>query len=284
MEPSRTRMLNALTVDVEDYFHTEAMSAAVRRQDWDRMPSRVQVNTHRVFELLARHNVRATFFFLGWVAERFPGLVVEAARLGHEIGCHSYWHRPVYRLSPAEFRQDTKRAKAVIEEAAGVQVRGYRAPSFSLVLGTEWAAEILAELGFAYDSSVHPIRHDLYSNPQAPRFLHWIANGTLLELPVATAALYGHTLPLGGGGYLRVFPYPYLRWGLRQINETEHNPAIVYVHPWEFDPNQPRLAVSLKSRLRQYTNLKGTARKMARLLADFDFGTIGEAFSGTITS
>jgi polysaccharide deacetylase family protein (PEP-CTERM system associated) len=200
-------LVNSITVDVEDYFQTEAMAGAVKRHDWDRMPTHIERNTQCIFDLFAECDVRGTFFFLGWVAERFPGLVRQAVGLGHEIGCHSYWHRLVYRLTPEEFREDTKRAKTVIEDAGGRQVLGYRAPSFSLIRGTEWAAEILAELGFSYDSSVCPIRHDLYGNSDAQRTPHAIASGRLMEFPIATLAIGRHNFPVGGGGYLRILPY-----------------------------------------------------------------------------
>ena len=243
---SKTTPVNAFSVDVEDYFHTEAMSGVVSREAWEHMPSRVQSNTYRLFELLAKHDVRGTFFFLGWVAERFPGLVREAVQLGHEVGCHSYWHRPVYRLSPAEFRADTRQALKAIEDAGGVGVRGYRAPSFSMVPGTEWAAEILGELGFRYDSSVHPIRHDLYSNASAPRIPHRVHGGAILELPIATTRVAGNNLPVGGGGYFRILPYAYTRWGLSRLNGRESQSGVVYLHPWEIDPEQPRLAAGFQ--------------------------------------
>lgn len=278
MQGTTPNTVNVLTVDVEDYFHTEALALAVPRKNWDQMPTRVVGNTQRLLELLAGRNVRATFFILGWVAERFPKLVREISQLGHEVGCHSYWHRPIYQLSPAEFRADTQQAKRAIEDAAGVPVCGYRAPSFSLVPGTEWASEILVELGFSYDSSVHPIRHDLYGNHTAPRQPHRIASGALLELPVATLRFGGTNLPVGGGGYLRLLPYAYTRWGLTQLNQREGLRAVVYLHPWEIDPRQPRVRASWKSRLRQYTALGRNEEKVERLLRDFRFAPIREAF------
>jgi polysaccharide deacetylase family protein (PEP-CTERM system associated) len=276
--------LNSFTVDVEDYFQTAAMASAIPLEQWDRMPSRVVQNTERIFELLASRGIRGTFFFVGWVAERFPDLVRQAARLGHELGCHSYWHRLVYRLNPEEFREDTKRAKSAIEDAAGIPVLGYRAPNFSMVKDTEWAQEILAELGFTYDSSVCPVHHDLYNNPNAPRLPHRIAGGALEELPVATIALAGWNFPVGGGGYLRILPYSYTRMGLLHLNSTECFRAIVYVHPWELDPEQPRIAVRLRSRLRQYTGLSTTARKLQRLLSDFRFAPIAETFAAEVAN
>lgn len=277
-------MLNSITVDVEDYFQTEAMASAIPKEQWDRMPSRVVQNTERIFELLASRGIRGTFFFLGWVAERFPDLVRQAARLGHELGCHSYWHRLVYRLNPEEFREDTKRAKSAIEDATGIPVLGYRAPSFSMVKDTEWAQEILVELGFTYDSSVCPVHHDLYNNPNAPRVPHRIAGGALEEFPVATIAIAGRNFPVGGGGYLRILPYTYTRLGLLHLNSTEHFRAILYVHPWEVDPEQPRIAARLRSRLRQYTGLRTTAGKLQRLLGDFRFAPIAESFAAEVAN
>lgn len=275
-------MLNSITVDVEDYFQTEAMASAIPKEQWDRMPSRVVQNTERIFELLAAHGIRGTFFFVGWVAERFPDLVRQAARLGHELGCHSYWHRLVYRLSPEEFREDTKRAKSAVEDAAGIPVQGYRAPNFSMVEDTEWAQEILAALGFTYDSSVCPVHHDLYNNPHAPRLPHRIAGGALGEFPVATLSIAGRNFPVGGGGYLRMLPYAYTRLGLLHLNSREHFRAILYVHPWELDPEQPRIATRLRSRLRQYTGLRTTAGKLERLLGDFRFAPIAESFAAEV--
>jgi len=268
------KRINAFTVDVEDYFHTEAMTSVVSREQWEHMPSRVQSSTLRVFELLGKYNVCGTFFFLGWVAERFPELVREALKLGHEVGCHSFWHRRVSQLSPSEFRDDTLRAKRAIEDAGGVCVRGYRAPSFSILPGTEWAFDILAELEFTYDSSVHPIRHDLYDNGSAPRLAHSVGTGKLLELPIATVRVGNKNLPVGGGGYLRILPYRYTSWGLRRFNLRDGVPGIMYMHPWEIDPEQPRLSASRKSRFRQYVGLDSMQRKLECLLRDFRFAPI----------
>lgn len=275
-------MLNAMTIDVEDYFHTEAMSEAVNRDQWTNMPSHVQQNTEKLFELFARHNVTATMFFLGWVAERFPGLVSQAVKLGHEVACHSYWHRAVFRLTHEEFFEDTKRAKDAIETAANAKVAGYRAPSFSLVPGTDWAADTLAELGFSYDSSVNPIRHDFYDNRSAPRGPHRIAGGKLLEIPIATSLLAGQTFPVGGGAYFRIFPYKYTAWGITSLNRDEKRPAMFYLHPWEIDRDQPRLHVRLKSRLRQYTRLGSTFGKLENILQEFKFGTVKNAFAADL--
>lgn len=277
-------MLNAITIDVEDYFHTEAMSGAAPRDAWDSFPSRVEGATDRLLELFARHEVKGTFFVLGWVAERFPALVQRIARGGHELACHSYWHRPVFRLTSDEFREDTRRAADAIASAAGCAVLGYRAPSFSITPGTEWAWDVLAELGFAYDSSVNPIRHDFYSNAAAPRLPYRVAGGRLLQIPIATVRAAGNNLPCGGGAYLRFFPAAYLSWGITRMNSQEQAPAMCYLHPWEVDPGQPRLKVGWKSRVRQYTNLSQTAQKLEHLLSRHKFTTVREAYAGSLNA
>jgi polysaccharide deacetylase family protein (PEP-CTERM system associated) len=275
-------VLNAISIDVEDYFHTEAMSPAAPRDAWDSFPSRVQPMTERLMALFAEHNVKATFFFLGWVAERFPQLVRETADRGHEIACHSYWHRAVFRLTPEEFREDTKRAKDAIESAGGQPVYGYRAPSFSMIRGTEWAFDTLAELGFRYDSSVNPIRHDFYGNADAPRFPYPIAGGSMTELPIATVRTLGSNWPCGGGAYLRFFPRSYFRWAIRRLNDAEKQPVMLYLHPWEIDCDQPRLPVKWKSRVRQYTRLRHMESNLRSLLCDFSFGTVQQAFANSL--
>lgn len=266
---------NTLSVDVEDYFQTEAMSAIAPRDSWCAFPSRVEANTRTLFELFAKYDARATFFFLGWTAERYPRLVREAQELGHEVACHSYWHRPVFRLSPAEFREDTWRAKQVIEDAAGGAVTGYRAPCFSINHSVGWAYDILQELGFQYDSSLNPVRHAFYGNHKGNRAPYRIAAG-LHELPIATWQVLGQNLPVGGGAYLRILPYWLVSSGVSSINRKESRPAILYVHPWEIDEEQPRLQASVISRARQYTGLSQMKRKLERLLRQFKFGTVYE--------
>ncbi len=270
-------MLNALTVDVEDYFHTEAMSEVVPRESWNQMELRVEKNTNRLFELFERCGARATMFFLGWIAERCPALVAEAVARGHEVGCHSYWHRRVHELSPEEFREDTRRAKETIESAAGRAIYGYRAPGFSIVQGMAWATDILFELGFTYDSSSHPIRHDHYNNPGAPRMPHLLSSG-LLEIPISTWKVGRCNWPAGGGAYLRVLPSLYTKIGLRQITSSGER-LMIYIHPWEIDPDQPRLAASRKSRLRQYLGLAGMERRLEHLLKSYRFGTAEETYA-----
>ncbi len=259
--------MGILSVDVEDYYHVEAFADRVDRQRWDSYPSRVERNTHTVLDLFDECNVKGTFFILGWVAERFPQLVVEIVRRGHEPACHSYWHRRIFTLSQNEFRDDTRRAKDNIEQSAGTPVLGYRAPSFSITKQSMWAFDILAELGFRYDSSVFPIQHDIYGIADAPRGAYVVQTsyGPLAEFPMTTFRwLSGRNLPVGGGGYLRIFPFWYTRFGVRRA-WNEHLPVMTYTHPWEFDPEQPRMAGRLTSRLRHYTNLRKTAERMQEL-------------------
>ncbi len=258
---------NVVSVDVEDYFHAEVFSGVVDRSRWDSYASRVEGNTRRLLELLGDLNLHGTFFVLGWVAERFPGLVREIAAGGHELACHSYWHRLIYKLDRAEFREDTRRAKNVIEQAAGQPVYGYRAPTYSVIDRSVWALEILAELGFTYDSSIYPIRHDRYGMPGAPRspFRFQTPSGPMTEFPITTFRLAGHNMPVGGGGYLRLLPRLYTRMGLQRV-QKEGVPIVIYIHPWEVDPEQPTLPVSLKSRLRHYTNLSRTFDRFQSVL------------------
>jgi polysaccharide deacetylase family protein (PEP-CTERM system associated) len=267
-----------VSVDVEDYFHAESFSDIVDRSRWDSYSSRVEDNTQRLLALLAKLNVHATFFVLGWVAERFPALVREIAAGGHELGCHSYWHRLIYKLNPAEFREDTRRAKDVIEQTVGQPVRGYRAPTYSVVDGSLWALEILSELGFSYDSSIFPIHHDRYGIPDAPRapFRFATPSGSMTEFPITTFRLAGHNLPVGGGGYLRLLPRIYTRLGLQRV-QREGLPVVIYIHPWEIDPEQPRLAGRLSSRLRHYTNLSRTLERFESVLQAGNYTSFRES-------
>jgi polysaccharide deacetylase family protein (PEP-CTERM system associated) len=270
---------DVLSVDVEDYYHVEAFADRIKPETWSQFSSRVADNTRRVLELLGRSGARATFFLLGWVAEREPNLVREIASAGHEVACHSYLHRPVWRLKPEEFREDTRRARAAIEEAAGQKVMGYRAPTFSIVRKSLWALEILAEEAFLYDSSIFPIRHDLYGLPEAPRFpFRWECGKgqSIYELPLATVRVLGYNLPVGGGGYLRILPLWYTRWALRRIRQKDGQPAVVYFHPWEIDPGQPRLPGKWKSRLRHYSNLQRMEERIRKLLAGGRFVPLGD--------
>lgn len=272
-------MSRILSVDVEDYFHVEAFSDVVERSAWDNYECRVEANTYRLLELFERRGVRATFFILGWVAERYPSLVRDIVASGHEPACHSYWHRLIYALMPDEFRADTYRAKQVIEQAAGTSIYGYRAPSYSITRKSLWAMDILAELGFTYDSSVFPIHHDVYGIPDAPRtpFQNETPCGRITEYPITTFRLFGEkNLPVGGGGYLRIFPYWYTRLGVNRA-EQDGVPLIVYLHPWEIDPDQPRLSGRLKSRLRHYTNLSRMQKRVDALLSLGQFSSFRDS-------
>jgi len=267
-------LAHILSVDVEDYFQVEAFAGQVSRESWDNWPSRVVANTQRVLDLFDVHQAKGTFFFVGWVAARFPHLVREVLSRGHELACHSYWHRTVYSLSPEEFREDTRRGKQVIEDAAGVVVKGYRAPSWSITKQCLWALDILAEEGFTYDSSIYPIHHDLYGVPGARRFpyMHACGNGReLLEFPPATLRFLGTNFPVAGGGYLRIFPSVYSELAFRTFEKNYGQRLVVYLHPWEVDPEQPRIAGSLKSRLRHYTGLRRMETKVSTVLQRHKF-------------
>jgi polysaccharide deacetylase family protein (PEP-CTERM system associated) len=265
--------VHILSVDVEDYFQVEAFADIVDRSQWEQFESRVEVNTRRMLDLLDEAGATATFFALGWIAERHPRLLKDIAARGHELGCHSYWHRLVHTLSRDEFADDTRLAKDRIEQAAGVRVIGYRAPTFSITKRSLWALEVLAAAGFVYDSSIFPIRHDVYGIPDAPRAPFRVSTpaGDLLEFPITTFRLPGApNLPVGGGGFLRLLPLAYTRYGLRRA-AAEGLPVVLYVHPWELDPDQPRIAGRLRSRLRHYTGLSRTAARLKAVLQDGRF-------------
>jgi polysaccharide deacetylase family protein (PEP-CTERM system associated) len=262
-----------LSVDVEDYFQVEAFAGVVRRESWDQYPCRVADNCRRLLDLFDGYGVKATFFTLGWVAKRFPAMVREIHDRGHELACHSFWHRKVDSLTPEQCRDDTRQACDAIEQAASVRVAGYRAPTWSISRRSPWALEILREEGFEYDSSIYPIHHDLYGTPGASRYPyeHVFPDGQrLLEFPPATARLAGMTLPAAGGGYLRILPLAYTSWVFRQF-ERAGRPLVLYLHPWEIDPGQPRILGPLKSRFRHYTNLHRTEGRLHSLLQTYAF-------------
>ena len=270
---------NVASVDVEDYYHVEAFSDIITRDSWPQHTSRVEDNTKRVLDSFDACGVRGTYFILGWVAERHPDLVRQIQQRGHEIACHSYWHRLIYKLSPEEFREDTRRAKAVIEDAAGVKVVGYRAPSFSMTRQCPLAAAILVEEGFTYDSSVFPVHHDVYGVADAPRYPFFLTteSGPLLEYPMTTFRILGSgNLPVAGGGYLRLLPSWYTQIGVERARQ-EGLPILSYIHPWEFDPEQPRLPGRWKSRLRHYTNLDKTRDRLERLFRQQQFAGFRES-------
>lgn len=272
---------NAFSVDVEDYFHVEALRPVINRADWSSLEYRAEESTHRLLQLLADARVHATFFMLGWVARRSPQLVRAIHAGGHEVACHGLTHQMVNTQTPAQFREETAEAKALLEDAAGAPVRGYRAATYSITRESEWALPILAELGFTYDSSIFPIRHDLYGIPDAPRFPFRPAGAGLLEIPVTTVEFMGQRLPCGGGGYFRIFPYALFRQALRRVNGIDRQPAVFYCHPWEVDPAQPRVGgLPMKSRFRHYFNLGRMEGRLRRLLKDFRWGRMDEVFIG----
>jgi polysaccharide deacetylase family protein (PEP-CTERM system associated) len=270
------RLANALTVDVEDYFHVSALAGSIHRDTWDSRESRVERNTQRLLTLFEHAGVHATFFVLGWVAKKYPQLVRDIAASGHEVACHGFSHQLVYEQSQDQFLKETIKTKALLEDITALPVLGYRAASYSITRRSLWALDILAQLGFAYDSSIFPVRHDRYGIHDAARFPHRISTvsgRSIVEWPLATANILGSRLPVAGGGYFRLFPYWLSRWGLASINRRESKPFIFYLHPWEIDPDQPRVSTSPLSRFRHYTNLRKCEERLKRLLHDFRFGT-----------
>lgn len=265
----RAQITNAMTVDVEDYFHVSAFEQHIAREDWGEYPTRVERNIDTVLELLNKSGTKATFFMLGWVAERFPHLARRVVADGHELASHGFSHVRVTQQSPAEFKEDISRTKRLLEDVAGVEVKGFRAASFSIGADNLWALETLAESGYKYSSSIYPVRHDLYGMPEASRFAFQV-HDKLLEIPITTVRVFSRNWPCGGGGYFRLYPYVLFRAGLRHVNETEGQPAVFYFHPWEVDPDQPRQnGVGLKTRFRHYLNLHRTTSRLERLLDDF---------------
>jgi polysaccharide deacetylase family protein (PEP-CTERM system associated) len=278
---ARRLVVNALTVDVEDYFQVWALSPYIPRAQWDEAPVRVEYNVGLILALLDAAGARATFFTLGWIAERFPQLVRRIAAAGHEIASHGYAHQKTNELDRDAFLADIVLAKRILEDVAGVEVRGYRAPSFSIDRDNEsWAYGCMAEAGYRYSSSVYPIAHDHYGIPDAPRFPHrWRAD--LLEVPVTTARILERNWPAGGGGYFRFLPYAVSRWLIERVNTVDGWPAIFYFHPWELDPDQPRIpGVGLRTRFRHYLNLHRTEQRLRRLLADFRWDRVDRVFLG----
>jgi polysaccharide deacetylase family protein (PEP-CTERM system associated) len=265
-------VVNALTVDVEDYFQVSALAPHFPPDGWGGVPCRVEANVARLLDLFARHDAHATFFTLGWVAERYPQLVRRIAAAGHEVASHGHGHQRASDQTPEAFLADIRLAKAILEDVLGQEVAGYRAPSFSIGKTNPWAHDCIAEAGYRYSSSVYPVKHDHYGVPDAPRFPYRLANG-LLEIPITTARLAGRNFPAGGGGYFRFLPYAVSRWQIERVNRVDRRPAIFYFHPWEVDPEQPRVqGASAKTRFRHYVNLHRTEARLARLLQDFTWG------------
>ena len=269
---------NALTIDVEDYFQVSAFAPYIARADWESRECRVERNVDRILALLDEHDTEATFFTLGWIAERYPQLVQRIAAQGHEVASHGYVHPRASELNHAEFRADIERAKGVLEDLSGTEVAGYRAPSFSIGHGNLWALDALAHAGHRYSSSIYPIRHDHYGMPDAPRFAHQAAHG-LIEIPITTLRLFNRNLPSSGGGYFRLLPYALSRWMLRQVNASDREAAVFYFHPWEIDPDQPRIAgIDRKTRFRHYVNIHRMDGRLQHLLRDFKWGRMDRLF------
>jgi polysaccharide deacetylase family protein (PEP-CTERM system associated) len=271
-------IVNALTVDVEDYFQVSAFEHTVDRGDWDRIPRRVESNIDQILELFGEHGARATFFALGWVAERHPAMVRRIVEAGHELASHGFSHGRAHDQQPDEFLDDIRRAKSVLENLSGCEVRGYRAPSFSIGPRNPWAFDCIAKAGYRYSSSVYPIRHDHYGAPDSPRFPHEVRPG-LVEVPVSTVRVMNTNLPAGGGGYFRLLPYAVSRWSVSRINRIDGRPAMFYFHPWEIDDEQPRMSgISAKTRFRHYLNLARTKSRLTRLLRDFRWDRVDRVF------
>lgn len=277
-----TLIRNAMTVDVEDYFQVSAFAPHISRDSWDRLPCRVESNIDRILELFDRQNVKATFFTLGWIAERYPAMIRRIVAGGHELASHGYGHLRASDQNETEFRQDVSSSKAILEDIGGQRVLGYRAPSFSIGPKNLWALDVLLEAGYRYSSSIYPIRHDHYGMPDAPRFSFY-PNGhdKLLEVPITTVRMFDRNFPAGGGGYFRFFPYALSRWFLQKVNQDDSSPGIFYFHPWELDPEQPRQAgVGLKTRFRHYINLHRMEDRLQALTRDFHWDRMDNIFLG----
>ncbi|WFP50716.1 DUF3473 domain-containing protein [Methylomonas sp. EFPC3] len=272
--------VNAMTVDVEDYFQVSAFERHIARDQWDNIPHRVEQNTSRILDLFEQRQVKATFFTLGWVAERYPELIRRIVADGHELASHGYQHTRVTEQTPDQFREDLRLSRNILEDTSGQAVMGYRAASYSIGANNLWALEILQEEGFVYSSSIYPVKHDLYGMPDAPRFAYRPANAPgLLEIPITTLNLLQRNIPCGGGGFFRLYPYSFSKWAYRYINNYEKQPGIFYFHPWEIDPEQPRReGLSFKTRFRHYLNLGKMHHRLDNLLSDFAWDTMRNVF------
>ncbi len=278
-QPVGQRITNAFTVDVEDYFHVSAFERHIPRSAWEHQPQRVAGSTQRLLELLKRHEVQATFFTLGWVAERHPHLMRQIVAEGHELASHGYDHTRVTTMDRHQFRNDISRTKKLLEDISGAAITGYRAPTFSFTRANEWVYTILAECGYQYSSSVAPVRHDLYGIPDAPRHAYRDASG-IMEIPLSTIKVGATNLPCGGGGFFRLYPYRLTRWCVERVNRRDRQPCIFYMHPWEVDPEQPRQRnLAWKTRFRHYLNLQHVHPRLERLLSDFRWGRMNQVFS-----
>jgi len=271
--------INAMTVDVEDYFQVSALADKFPRQSWDEQQLRVEIGTYKLLELFEKHQVKATFFTLGWVAKRCPSLIKDIVAGGHELACHGYGHQRVSDLTPELFHQDLYRAKSLLEELGGEAVIGYRAPSFSINEKNKWAFDVMREVGISYSSSTYPIKHDHYGVPHWPRFPYQVING-LVEIPLTTLPIAGRSFPIAGGGYFRLAPYQLSQWALKRFMKQEKQPAVFYIHPWELDSGQPVVQdIGLKTRFRHYLNLHKVETRMDCLLTDFSWSTIKDVYA-----
>lgn len=282
----RGRLCNAMSIDVEDYFQVQAFDGQVARSDWETLEWRFAANTNRILDMLAQENIKATFFTLGWVAQRCKPLIRRMANEGHEVASHGMAHFRADEQTPEAFRRDISDAKAILEDAGGVPVTGYRAATFSIGAKNMWAFDILAEEGYRYSSSINPVQHDLYGLPDAPRAPFYpCPNEAIPEIPITTVHLFGRNMPFGGGGFFRLLPYPVFRWGLQRVNRTDHLPCIYYMHPWEIDPGQPRITgAPLKSRIRHYLNLSRTEPRLRQLLNDFAWDRVDRVYAALLNS
>lgn len=277
-----TRVANAMSIDVEDYFQVSAFERTINRDDWDRIPCRVEANVDRIMQLLADRNVRATFFTLGWLAERYPAMIRRIVDAGHELASHGYGHQRVTDLTPEQFKQDLLRAKKLLQDHGQCEIIGYRAPSFSIGPTNLWAHDVLAQTGHRYSSSVYPIAHDHYGMPDAPRFAYR-PRPDLLEIPPTSIRLMARNLPASGGGFFRLLPYAVSRWSLTRVNRVDRESGVFYFHPWEVDPAQPRVAgASAKARFRHYLNLGKTIPRLERLLTDFRWDRMDRVFAAQL--
>ena len=271
--------INALSIDVEDYFQVSAFEHAIDRKSWDSLEHRVARNMDRIFDIFSGANVKATFFILGWVAERYPDIVRKIIQNGHELASHGYGHQRVSDLSRDQFKQDLIHAKQILEDISGCLIKGYRAPSYSIGKANIWALEVLAETGHEYSSSIYPVKHDHYGYPGAPRFAFKDEKTGLIEIPITTMQVFSRLFPAGGGGFFRFYPYALSKWAINRVNSSDRQPAVFYLHPWELDPQQPRQKnISSKSRFRHYLNLDKTESRLIRLLSDFEWGKIDDVF------
>lgn len=275
---AESKLDNAMTVDVEDYFQVSAFEKNIARSEWDRIEHRVEQNTNRILDLFEIHEIKATFFVLGWVAERYPELVKRIVSQQHELASHGYAHQRATQQTPQEFREDIRKSKQILEDISGVEILGYRAPSYSISEKNLWAHDEVFEAGFSYSSSVYPVKHDLYGIPDAPRFKYQLDNG-LFEIPISTRPIGKRNFPIGGGGFFRLYPYLLSRWNLQNLNKGEGQSAIFYFHPWEIDPSQPKQRnISYKTKLRHYLNLSRMENRLIKLFDDFSWNRMDKVF------